>query len=121
MTEDMKRYYKKEDEFLNKYQDIAYKAAKYLDGEWKPNFYCDDTVRRTRSYFLKMGELHSLVPPDSLIFVGAAVYHDQNMFSSARIFLESSNRTVTVRVVKTKDGFVAEKLVDKDKQDGTSH
>ncbi|MCX5890370.1 MAG: hypothetical protein NTY36_13095 [Deltaproteobacteria bacterium] len=119
MTEYMKRYYQKEEEFLDEFPSIANEAAKLLDDEWKPNFDCDDTVRRTRDYFLSMGELHSFVEPHSLVFDGAAAYHEQNRFSSAQIVLKSSNRIVTVRVVKTKDGLVAEKLADKNAQDGT--
>lgn len=113
MAEIMKRYYNKEEEFLDEFPSIANEAAKLLEGEWQPDYDCDDALRRTRGYSLSMGQMHLL------IFDGAAIYHDQNRFSSAQVVLKSSNRTVTVRVVKTNDGFASEKIVDKNTQNVT--
>ncbi len=103
----MKKYYQKEEEFLDEFSDIAIEAAKILNDEWQPNYDCDDGARKNRDYFFSTGELYSLT------FDGAAVYHDRNGFSSVQIVLKSSKRTVTVRVKWEDENLIAEKIVDK--------
>ncbi len=107
MTEYMKRYYTKEEEFLDQFHMVAYTAADLMGDDWHPAPSCNDSMRKQTAYFLSTGELTSLV------FDGAAVYHDENGFSSAQVFLKSSNRVVTVRVREVDGKWVAEKLLDK--------
>lgn len=107
MEERIKRYYLKEEEFLDKFYDAASVAAKLLDGEWQPNYACNDVVRKNGAYFLSTGELQQLV------FDSASVCHDANGFSSVQIVLRSSKRVVNVRVRKVRGDLIAEKIVDK--------
>lgn len=107
MNEHMKRYYQKEEEFLDEFPSVAGAAANLLKDEWEPDYECDDETRRKRDYFFKSKELYSLT------FEGAAVYYDQKGFSSAQIVLRSSKRSVTVRVVKNNSDFEAKIIVDK--------
>ena len=103
----MKRYYRKEEEFLDEFQGIGCAAARLLGNEWEPNFHCDDDVRRNQEYLRSSRELSGLV------FDGAAVYHDQRGFSSAQIVLKSCDRIVTVAVKNVEGELMAEKVVDK--------
>jgi hypothetical protein len=107
MAEYMKRYYKREEEFLDEFPSVTRAVTDLLKDEWEPNYDCNDKARSNRDYFLSTGELHSLT------FDGATVYEDQNVFSSAQIILKSSKRIVTVRVKRINEDFVAEKIVDK--------
>lgn len=107
MNEDMKKYYLKEEDFLDEFSDFAIEAAKFLNDEWEPNYNCNDKARQNRDYFISTGELHSLT------FNSAAVYHDRNGFSSVQIVLESSKRMVTVRVKREGRNLIAEKIADK--------
>ena len=107
MDERMKRYYQKEEEFIEEFPSATEAVAKILKEEWEPDYDCDDETRRKRDYFLGSGELYSLV------FDGAAVYEDQEGFSSAQVILKSSKRIVTVRVIKNNSDFEAEIIVDK--------
>jgi len=106
MNERMKRHYQKEEEFIEEFPSVTEAVAKILEGEWRPDYDCDDETRRKRDYFLGSGELYSLV------FDDAAVYEDQKGFSSAQVILKSSKRFVTVRVVKNNSDFEAEVIVD---------
>ena len=112
MTEFMKRYYSKEEEFLDEFHMVAYEAAHLMGDDWHPAPSCNDNMRKQTKYFLSTGELVNLV------FDGAAVYHDENGFSSAQITLKSSKRVVTVRVRQVDGKLAAEKLLDKPVIDG---
>ncbi len=103
----MKKYYQKEEEFLDECPSVAGVVVKILKGAWEPDYECDDETRRKRDYFSRYDELPSLV------FDGAALYYDQNNLSSVQVILKSSNRVVTVRVVKNGDDFEAEIIVDR--------
>jgi len=107
MSEFMKKYFLKEEEFLDEYSDIAIEAAKFLNDEWQPDYDCDDGTRKNRDYFSSTNQLYPLT------YDGAAVYHDHGKFSSAQISLKSSKRVVTVRVKMEKEKLIAEKVVDK--------
>jgi hypothetical protein len=107
MTENLERHYVNEEEFLEGFGGPAAAAAKILNGDWQPNYDCDDRVRRNQSYFRSSGELRQL------IFESADVYHDSDGFSSVQIVLCSSKRTVTVRVKKVGADLVAEKIFDR--------
>ncbi len=107
MVEQMKRYYQKEEEFIEEFLDVTDAVTKILKDEWEPDYECDDETRRKRDYFLRSGELYSLV------FDGAAVYDDENGFSSVQVILQSLKRVVTIRVAKINNGFEAEIIVDK--------
>ena len=107
MSEYMKKYYTREEEFLDEFPSVTQAVTDLLKDEWEPNYECNDKTRRNRDYFLSTGGLHSLV------FDGAAVYHDQKFFSSAQISLKSSKRIVTVHVKRINEDFVAEKIADK--------
>lgn len=107
MEEHLKRHYLKEEEFLDEFYNAASVAAKLLDGEWQPNYACNDAVRKNGEYFLSTGELQQLA------FDSASVCHDANGFSSVQILLRSSKRVVNVRVRKVNGDLVAEKIVDK--------
>ena len=106
MTERMKRCYSEEEAFLDEFQMVAYEAAALMGEDWHPSPSCNDNLRKQTKYFLSTGELSSLV------FDSAAVYHDENGFSSAKIALKSSKRLVTVRVRQVDGKLVAEKLLD---------
>jgi hypothetical protein len=112
MTESRKRYYTKEEEFLDEFHMVAYAAAELMGEDWHPAPSCNDNMRKQTKYFLSTGELTSLV------FDSAAVYHDDSGFSSAQITLKSSKRLVTVRVRRMDGKLVAEKLLDKLVTDG---
>lgn len=103
----MKKYYKKEEEFLDEFPSVTQAVTDILKDEWEPDYDCNNNTRKTRNYFLSTWELYSLT------FDGAVVYHDKNLFSSAQIFLKSSKRTVTVHVKKINEAFIAEKIADK--------
>ena len=107
MAEHLKRHFTREEEFLDGYESVAYKAAELLGDDWHPNPLCTDNDRQQRDYFLKIGELYSVT------FDSAAAYHDENGFSSVQITLKSSKRVVTVRVRRVKGSLVAEKILDK--------
>lgn len=96
MTDEFhKRYYTKEEEFLDEWYNQASLAAQHLSREWAPNSSCDDNLRQTRSYFLKAGE------QSDLAFDGAAVNIGRDgLFSSVVIILKSSRRIVNVKVWK---------------------
>jgi hypothetical protein len=107
MCEFCKQNYLKEEEFLEMFYDVACVVEKILDEEWKPNSYCDDSIRKNQQYFLSTGELNSL------IFDSASIYHDEKGFSSAQIVLRSSKRLVTVRVKSVNGKLIGEKIVDR--------
>ena len=107
MSEYMKRYYTREEDFLDKFGMSIGAALKVLGDEWQPDWHCDDDARHNREYFLKTGKLSQLV------FDGAAVYHDENGCSLIHLCLKSSKRIVTVRLKKVGGEFVAEKIVDR--------
>ena len=107
MNEFMKKYYLKEEEFLDEFSDVAIEAAKFLNNEWQPNYDCDDATRKSMEYIFSTDQLYSLT------YDGAAVYHDQGRFSSVQIVLKSSTRLVTVRVKMQNGYLIAVKIVDK--------
>ena len=104
MADQMKRYYQKEEEFLEEFPSIVNVVTDLLGDDWQPDPDCDYIVRKHRSYFQSRGELHELV------FNGASVYHDQEGFSSIQVILKSSQRVVTVLVRNSENGFIAEKI-----------
>lgn len=110
MSEYWKGSYLKEEEFLEEFSGAAWEAARVLKGDWKPNSACTDKTRHNRDYFLSTGELNQLT------FDSAAVYHDENGFSSVQIILKSSKRTVNVRVRKVNGSLIAEKILDKEEK-----
>jgi hypothetical protein len=107
MPEQLKRYYVKEEEFLDRFEHVAIVGARCLDGAWSPEFHCDDAMRRSRDAQLAAHQL------EQLVFAGAAVYHTDAGFSSAQIALRSATRAVNVRVRKIGSDLVAEKLADR--------
>ena len=107
MSDVLTRYYVKEEEFLDHFETAATIAAWFLQGEWSPDYHCNDAVRRTREQLLSSGGL------DALVFSGAAVYHGASGFSSVQIALRSTTRSVNLRVKKVGHELVAEKLSDK--------
>jgi len=84
-----------------------------LNGEWKPNYSCDDNVRRQRDYFLKRSELTWLV------FILANVSYDETNEMNVQIVLESSTRIVNVKVGERDGKTVTQVLVDRAKQVGS--
>jgi hypothetical protein len=107
MEEYFDRNYLKEEEFLDGFGGCASAAAALLNGEWRPNYRCDDQTRRNQNYFKSSGELSRLV------FESAASFHNVDGFSSVQIVLCSSTRKVTVRVRRTDSDLIAEKIVDR--------
>lgn len=103
------RSYHKEEEFLDEFYNWASSAAVALNGEWKPNYSCDDNERRQRDSFLKRGELAWLV------FVLATVAYDETDEMYAQIVLESSTRDVNVKVWERDGKTVTQVLVDRAK------
>lgn len=107
MVEYLKRYYTKEEEFLDEFSMSVGAVLRLLGDDWQPDSECNDATRQNREYFLRTGELSHLV------FDGASVHHDERGFSSMQIVLKSSKRLVNVRVKRVGKDFVAEKTVDK--------
>jgi len=108
MHEQLKQYYAKEEEFLDQFENAAIVAALSIQGEWTPNYRCDDAVRRQRDAQLTAGTLRELV------FTGAALYHVDARFSSIQIALRSAKRMLNIRVRHDAGHeLVAEKIVDR--------
>ena len=107
MSEHLKQYYVKEEEFLDRFENVALIAARCLDGAWSPDFHCDDAMRRSRDLLLSTSQL------EQLVFAGAAVYDSGSGFSSVQIALRSATRAVNVRVRRVGGDLVAEKLADR--------
>jgi hypothetical protein len=84
--ERLRRYYTKEEEFLDEFSQVASVAAHLLEDAWRPQYNCNDATRQQRQYFISSGELSSLV------FDGAAVYQTERGFSSAQIVLRTAKR-----------------------------
>lgn len=103
----LKKYYTREEEFLEEFGDVASQAAKVLNNEWQPNYCANDSSRTNLNYFFSTGELNFLD------FDSAAVYFDNEGFSSAQIVLKTSQRVVNVKVRKIGNEYVGEKIVDK--------
>lgn len=107
MPEHFVRLYRKEEEFLEDFSECAFAAAKLLSADWTPNFQASDGTRRNEAYFLRSGELSALT------FDCAAVYHENQRFSSVQIALVSSTREVTIRVDNGDAEMNATKTVDR--------
>lgn len=87
----LKRYYTKEEEFLDHYHNSGFAASQVVP-EWTPNPEASDSSRQNTEYFRKSGQLSSLT------FDGAAVRYNADGFAYVDISLTSSVRSVTVRV-----------------------
>ena len=110
MAETLKRHYIKEEEFLDDFPGAGSAVSQAVDGEYEPNYDCNDQTRDNIKYFMKSGELSSLT------FDGASIYHEEGCFSSAQVVLKSSNRVVTVRIRPSKEKklvYSTEIIVDK--------
>ncbi len=57
MPEYLKRSYSKEEEFLDGFFAPAREAARLFNGDWVPDPFCNDNVRRDREYLFARGEL----------------------------------------------------------------
>jgi hypothetical protein len=99
--------HQKEEEFLLEFYMTAQAAAALLEGAWRPNQNCNNSVREVRKALLETGMLTHLV------FDGASVYHNEDGLASVRIALKSSKRVVTIRVTHANGELVAEKILDK--------
>ncbi len=109
MSEYPKRVCHKEEEFLDAYSMAAEPVSRLLSGDWKPNYWCNDKIRLNTKQSLSKGELQTLT------FDSATVYHDKKSFCSAEIVLQSSVRTVTVRIKKTNGDLIAEEISEQKK------
>lgn len=110
MAETLKRHYIKEEEFLGDFAGAGPAVSQAVDGDYEPNYDCNDQTRANIEYFLKSGELSSLA------FDGASIYHEAGCFSSAQVVLKSSKRVVTVRIRPSKEAkldYNTEIVVDK--------
>ena len=106
--EDLRRYFRMEEEFLDEYGDVAAVASKLLGDDWTPNYDCTDRDRHNHDHLLSTGEQIALV------FESAAVFQVGKSFSSVQIVLRSSKHRVTVRVSEDENGeLVAEETVDR--------
>lgn len=108
----MNKYFRKEEEFIDKYSFTAYAAARHLGGVWDPNPHANDSSRDNRDYFLKTGQL------ESLTFMSAAVSDIEGF--SVQIALESTKRQVTVEVTKVGTEYQAKTIVDRPRPETTS-
>ena len=106
MPEYLKRVYNKEEEFLDKFADVAEAVSRSLGNDWEPNYWCNDKTREKTKYLLSTGELHKLT------FDSASVRYSKEGFSSAQIVLQSSVRIVTMRVKKASGDLIAENLAE---------
>ena len=61
MDERMVKGFNKEEEFLDEFGELAIIAANLLNQEWKPNYYANDSYRKSIKYFLSTGEMKDLV------------------------------------------------------------
>lgn len=110
MTETMVRHYLKEEEFLDEFPGAGPAISQAVDGEYEPNYDCNNQTRANIKYFLESGELSSLA------FDSASIYHEAGYFSSAQVVLKSAKRVVTVRIRpsnETKLVYNTEIIVDK--------
>ena len=103
------RNYLREEEFLDEYGNWALAVASLVDGEWSPNYSCDDNTRQQRDYFVKTAQLASLQ------FNSAAVLRDLEGKTFAQVVLESSFRVLTVKVGGVGVAVHAEIILDKKK------
>ncbi len=107
MDEHLHDDHQKEEEFRLEFYMTAQAAAALLEGAWRPNQNCNNSVREVSKALLEIGLLTDLV------FDGASVYHNDNDLASVRIALKSSKRVVTIRVMHADGELVAEKILDK--------
>ena len=110
MAESMKRHYIKEEEFIDDFPGVGPAVSKAVDGDYEPDYDCNDQTRANIKYFLNSGELSSLA------FDSASIYHEAGCFSSAQVVLKSSKRVVTVRIKPSKEAkldYSTEIIVDK--------
>lgn len=103
------RHYLKEEQFLDEFYDWAAAAAIAVGNKWRPNADCDDAARKQSAYFLKSGEMTWLT------FSSASVHRPPNEDPYAQIVLESSNRTVTIRVSSPDRKPIAKIQLDRSK------
>lgn len=106
MDEHFVKHIVKEEEFLDSFCEITTKIKELLNNEWIPNYSSNDPSRRNDEYFLKNGELRSLV------FDSASVYQKGGNFSKAIIILQSSFRLISIQVKKLGNEYIAEILKD---------
>ncbi len=103
------RNYFKEEVFLDEFYNWASAASNILNGEWKPNWNCNDSQRQQNDYFMKSGQMTWLV------FTSASVQNDPGQEVHAQIILESSKRIVNIKVATQDNKSIAEIQIDKAK------
>jgi hypothetical protein len=107
MAPNRKRFFTREEEFLNHYHDAACAAVKYLRNDWCPNPSCDDQIRKQSERLYEHGELKRLV------FDCAFVDQDGIGEYWVQMHLKASNRRVVIRVKLSAEWPVVETLVDR--------
>jgi hypothetical protein len=107
MNEHLHDYFTEEEQFLEAYPCCARAAAVLMRHDWELNPKCNAVSRQRRDSLLQAGQLLNLS------FDAAAVYHGEDGFSSVRIVLRSSRRTVTVRITEKDGSLLAEKIAEK--------
>lgn len=107
MEEQFVKLISSENEFFDEFHDVGAKASEFMGKDWTPNFYHSEKEKESLSYLLTTNQLYDLV------FRSAAIYKEGKKFSSVQIHLSSSFRAVTIRVKKSGDELIAEKIVDK--------
>jgi hypothetical protein len=105
----VRRFYIKEEEFVDEFYNWASAASVVLNEQWRPNGGCDDAQRKQQEYFMKSGEMSWLV------FRSASIHDNPGEEVHAQIVLESSTRIVNVKVLRRDGKSVAEILFDKAK------
>jgi len=108
MAEHRKRFYTREEDFLDEYESTAYTAAKFLGEDWYPNPSCDESLRKQTEHLREKGKLKQLV------FDCAFVDEDGHGFVSVQIHLKSSARRVIVGVRRVGNMLVVEKIGDEE-------
>jgi len=106
MFEHVERRYDKEEEFLNDFGACVPAVLKLLGDEWRPDWQCNDDVRRERMQLLRTDQLPHLV------FTEARIFHAGEGLSSIQIDLKSSIHHITVWIKPVGDGWTAEKIAD---------
>ncbi len=105
-------FYDREEDFLCKFASAVTAAMQVLDGNWQPNWKCDDKVRAQRDRLVATRSLGRLV------FDGADVTYSEDQVAAVQIALKSSSRRMMVHVTKRGPQFSAALAQDELLPDG---
>ena len=106
MSQHVKRYYSKEEEFLTECHLWVHAAAQLMGNDWLPDGDCNDSTRENRQKLFADEQCRDL------FFNGATLYRDANEVTSIVMTLKSSHRTVSIMIDKRGRELNAKKVFD---------